>query len=267
MTLEQTRQLGIEFERRIQAILPEKEYIDKMDTDTIYSFLNQYQDKFIHEIYKQLDQIEENPNLHRRIELMLEPLLSTFETGENWVFGDKFPVAFTDNVTLINDKDENAKDTIHSYTYQLPKDFHMYIRSVSEVSTIFRFAKNKSVNNRILVVPNQLVSQTNVHKLIETPYNDMRILRNPLVVLDVQYKNKPTITIVHDRFTTIKNIKVLYYRHPMYFSILKSIPCELPMDAFDDLVSGAVQLYIQYVAGGKNKQPDEQNKKQESKED
>jgi hypothetical protein len=40
MTLEETRHLGIEFERRVQIMIPEKEYIDKMDTETIYSFLN-----------------------------------------------------------------------------------------------------------------------------------------------------------------------------------------------------------------------------------
>ena len=51
MTLEETRQLGIEFERRVQTMIPEREFLDKLDTETIYSFLNQYQDKYIHEIY------------------------------------------------------------------------------------------------------------------------------------------------------------------------------------------------------------------------
>lgn len=41
MTLQETRQLGIEFERRVQTMIPEKE-LDKLDTETIYSFLNQY---------------------------------------------------------------------------------------------------------------------------------------------------------------------------------------------------------------------------------
>ena len=54
MTPEQTRQLGIEFERRIQTMIPERE-LDKLDTETIYSFLNQYQDKYIHDIYRSLD--------------------------------------------------------------------------------------------------------------------------------------------------------------------------------------------------------------------
>jgi len=42
MTIEETRQLGIEFERRVQTMIPEKEVYDKLDSDTIFSFLNQY---------------------------------------------------------------------------------------------------------------------------------------------------------------------------------------------------------------------------------
>ena len=38
MTLEQTRLLGIEFERRIQTMIPDRE-LEKLDTETIYSFL------------------------------------------------------------------------------------------------------------------------------------------------------------------------------------------------------------------------------------
>jgi hypothetical protein len=30
---------------------------------------------------------------------------------------------------------------------------------------------------------------------------------------------------------------------------MTSTPCVLPMDAFDDLVTGAVDLYVQYAAG------------------
>ena len=42
MTKEQTRQLGIEFERRINEIYPEFQTKEKLDTDTIYSFLSEY---------------------------------------------------------------------------------------------------------------------------------------------------------------------------------------------------------------------------------
>ena len=35
MTLEQTRQLGIEFERRVQTMIPETRLGEKLDTETI----------------------------------------------------------------------------------------------------------------------------------------------------------------------------------------------------------------------------------------
>ena len=54
---------------------------------------------------------------------------------------------------------------------------------------------------------------------------------------------------------------------------MTSTACELPIDVFDDIVSGAIDLYIQYVAGAEankkkqqeqlRKQQNEQNKKDE----
>ena len=52
MSIYETRKLGIEFERRVQTMIPETALTAKLDTETIYSYLNQYQDKFIHDIYK-----------------------------------------------------------------------------------------------------------------------------------------------------------------------------------------------------------------------
>jgi len=76
MTLQETRELGIEFERRIQTMIPEKEY-DKLDTETIYSFLNQYQDKYVHDIYRSLDRVPENSKLAAHVESVLQSLIAT----------------------------------------------------------------------------------------------------------------------------------------------------------------------------------------------
>ena len=95
MTETQTRQVGIEFERRVQTMIPERE-LNKLDTDTIYSYLNQYQDKYIHEIYRSLDQIPSGTKLSAHIESILQSLLSSFEINRSqentWVFGDNFPI-------------------------------------------------------------------------------------------------------------------------------------------------------------------------------
>lgn len=77
MTLQQTRQLGIEFERRIQTMIPEAEFLDKLDTETIYSYLNQYQDKYIHEIYRNLDSIPSGTKLSAHVESVLQSMLTS----------------------------------------------------------------------------------------------------------------------------------------------------------------------------------------------
>ena len=54
---------------------------------------------------------------------------------------------------------------------------------------------------------------------------------------------------------------------------MTSTPCELPMDAFDDLVSGAVDLYVQYAAGAEarkrqmQQEQQRQNKRRNNDED
>ena len=54
------------------------EFQQKLDTETIYSFLNQYQDKFIHDIYKQLDQVPSPSKLSAYVETILQGLLTTY---------------------------------------------------------------------------------------------------------------------------------------------------------------------------------------------
>jgi len=126
----------------------------------------------------------------------------------------------------------------------------LYIRSVSSVSSTFSFKSSSQGNNdSIRILPNELVSQNDVWKLIETPHNSLRILRHPAAVLSKYKSNKPTITVVYDQYTTPLGIKVLYYAEPIHFDIMTSTACELPMDSFDDLVTGAVDLYVDYVAG------------------
>lgn len=242
MTLEQTRQLGIEFERRVQIMIPEKEYLDKLDTETIYSFLNQYQDKYIHTVYRTLDKMESGANITSSIESVLQSLLREEEIK---VSNAK------NNTTSISDPNSIVISTGRSVTYPLNPAFYMYVRSVSKVSSTFNF---KSSNNDdihpLRVVPNKLVSQADVWKLIETPHNTLRILRYPAAVYTPHDKSgKPTLTVIYDQYTTPEAINITYYVQPQPFDIMTSIPCELPMDCFEDLVSGAVDLYVQYVAG------------------
>ena len=257
MTQDETRQLGIEFERRVQTMIPEKEYLDKLDSETIYSFLNQYQDKYIHEIYRSLDAIPEGSKISAHVESVLQCLIRTKNISIDNT--DSYDA----NTNQLNIYDENSitiVDTARSRTFKLPSDFYMYLKSVSKVTSTFSFKgsnDNNTQNTPIRIIPNKLVSQNDVWKLVETPHNSLRILRYPAVVLNEPYTETlfensvkyNTMTVIYDQYTTITGVRLMYYKQPAHFDIMTSTPCELPMDAFDDLVTGAVDLYVQYVAG------------------
>lgn len=252
MTLNETRQLGIEFERRIQTMIPEKEF-DKLDTETIYSFLNQYQDRYIHDIYRNLDNIQSGTKLSSHVESVLQTLLITSE--------------------LIPAGNSNPIDTPLSIVCKLPPDFDMYVRSTSIVSNTYNFKVSNNTNQGLKIIPNQFVSQNDAWKLFETPNNTLRILRQPAAILSKNNVGECTLTVIHDRYTNIQKVGLTYYAKPAYFDIMTSTACELPIDVFDDIVSGAIDLYIQYVAGAEankkkqqeqlRKQQNEQNKKDE----
>lgn len=248
MTLADTRRLGIEFERRVQTMIPDTEFLDKLDTETIYSFLNQYQDKYVHEIYRNLDQIQSGSHLSAHVESVLQSLIgeATLKVG-------------TDDVLENATKDIEVGEGVivatgRSITYKLPSDFYLYLKSVSNVTKTFAFKadinQGQSVNKLpIRVLPNQLISQSDVWRLIETPHDTLRILRYPAATLGNFNGGTKSITVIYDQYTDPVGIKLSYYKQPAHFSLMTSTPCELPLDAFEELVSGAVDLYVQYVAG------------------
>lgn len=252
MSIDETRQLGIEFERRIQTMIPEKEY-DKLDTETIYSFLNQYQDKYVHDIYRNLDGIQSGSKLQSHVDSILQSLIKTENISTAGLDYD-------DNT--VQDQNLVIVDTARSYTVQLPQKFYMYLKSVSLVTSTYSFRQNDTGDAKIRILPNQLVSQNDVWKLVETPHNSLRILKYPAAVLNEDYGTTgtkyPTLTVIFDRYTTVVGIRVMYYKQPDHFDLMTSTPCELPMDAFDDLVTGAVELYVQYVAGAEAKRRQQQ---------
>lgn len=242
MSIEETRQLGIEFERRVQTMIPEKEF-DKLDTETIYSFLNQYQDKLLHDLYKSLGAIAQQPRPNEYIESILQSMLSY-------------------DAISLTELSESGNGT--EYTATLPTDFGMYSNSTTTVDRTYSMKNITREEGPSGVVPNVLVSQTVANQFVQQPQDNMRIMRNPIVYLDTANQ----IHLVCDTYTEPKILGLYYYKIPRYMDLMTSQPCELPMEAFEDLVSGAIDLYVQHVAGAevRKKQLIEQAKQQARKE-
>ena len=262
------------------------------------------------------------------------------------------PVSKAKNYTkdITDDNGTVIVENGRSVTYPLDPSFYMYVRSVSNVSSTYSY-KNNGDNVPIRVIPNELVSQSDIWRLLETPHNSLRILRYPAAAigpyeefmtdkeplytvtgnrvnppfipnkkytaeeicnrlllynsdLDLSmylpeegewpihtgetyiftlednqytltvskdakpvYKEFPTLNVIYDQYTNPEGIKIVYYAQPQHFDIMTSTRCELPMDAFDDIVTGAVDLYVQYVAGAEaNKRRIQEAQRQQAKE-
>lgn len=234
MTDLETRQLGIEFERRVQTMIPETEFVNKLDTETIYSYLNQYQDKLIADLYRSIDQIPVSNN-----ESYIEILLQSMKKSMIRPCSGKY----------------------NTEIYDLPDDFGLYISSYFVVKNTYEYKGTGSEG----IVPATIIASKDVNKVYPRPQDNMRILRNPVVWLEEDNK----IGTLCDRYTTPSSFRLDYYKIPKHMDIMASQECELPMEMFEQLVSGAVDLYVQYVAGAeaRKRQLAEQQRQQQKKQE
>ena len=246
MTREETRKLGIEFERRLIEVYPQFASEQKLGTDAIYSFLSEFQTQYVKILYSTEDDFQRGTRRAKRISDVSRSLIRRV------------------NIKTSND------DGI----YNLPDNYAMYVRSESIVTKNYK--SDKVLENGV-ITPNILVKQEDVDNVINAYYNYKGIIKNPLVVFENTSYTSNQFKVISDTYTQIESVDLTYYCQPNAFNVLKFDDndqsagavhsyCSLPYSCFEELVSGAVDMYLNRyklkLAQGNSKQS--QPKQQEA---
>ena len=242
------REMQMEFERRITLMNPDFEIKEKLTSDTIFSFLNAYTERFVRNNYLQEDTVEDGSRAQKKNTDSLKGLV----------------VRGLYDVELA---DENNTDRT-SDRILIPDDYFLYIRSNSLLSknykleteinaTIIVDGDEKEDITKYVVAPNKLIREDDTDKIITSYYNKAIIL-TPYVVFNtgvfIDKDEKPVeklcMNVIHDEYTIVKKVDLVYYRKPKKFDVIGVNGttildhCELPENVHMEIVEGAVEMFI-----------------------
>lgn len=227
------REMQVEFERRIVLMNSDFELKEKLTSDTIFSFLNAYTERFVRINYLQEDQVLDGTRAQKKNQDAIKGLI-------------------TRGLYSIAPKDANNTDKL-SDRVELPSDYFLYIRSNSMISKNYKLEKEITSESNYVITPNKIIREDDVEKIISTYYNKA-IMLNPYIVLNsgnnADSQKKLYINIIHDEYTVIKKLDLVYYRKPKKFDVIGVDginildTCELPENVHMEIVEGAVEMFI-----------------------
>ena len=236
--------MQMEFERRITLMNPDFELKEKLTSDTIFSFLNAYTERYVRINYLSEDQVADNTRALKKIQDSLKGLI------------------VRDTFNVLEKDSNNSDDTTDRI--ELPTDYFLYIRSNSILSKNYKVEEEIQDQNNYIITSNNTVREDDVDKVISTYYNKA-ILLNPYVVLNsgnaTSDNGKLFLNVIHDKYTTIKKVDLVYYRKPKKFDVIGVDGvtvldhCELPENVHMEIVEGAVEMFIteaKYRLAGRN---------------
>lgn len=212
---------------------PDFELKEKLTSDTIFSFLNAYAERYVRINYLQEDQVLDGTRAQKKNADALKGLAVR-------------------GLYEVSAKDANNTDKV-SDRVKLPEDYFLYIRSNSMISKNYKIETEITKENEYVITPNKTIREDDVEKIISTYYNKA-IMLNPYVVLNAG-NNADTqkniyINIIHDEYTVIKKLDLVYYRKPKKFDVIGVDgvnvlnKCELPDNVHMEIVEGAVEMFI-----------------------
>lgn len=232
--------MQMEFERRITLMNPDFEIKEKLTSDTIFSFLNAYTERFVRNNYLQEDTVADNTRAQKKNVDALKGLVVR-------------------GLYNIDTKDNNNTDRTTDRV-SLPDDYFLYIRSNSLLSKNYKLETeiNAMVDgnediSKYVVAPNKPIREDDADKVISSYYNKAIIL-TPYIVLSngnvADQTKKLYINIIHDEYTVVKKLDLVYYRKPKRFDVIGVDGvnvldhCELPENVHMEIVEGAVEMFI-----------------------
>ena len=216
------REMQIEMERRIQLIDPSLIIEGKVTSDTLFSFLNAYTKRYVKQAYLIADNTEQDSRAQKNSIDVIKSLVTR---------------------QLLLPEDNSTTDE-YTVSFKLPDDYYLYIRSNSMVSSTY----NNQQLDKTKPIPNQLIDVEQASEIITTPFNRI-ILRNPKVILH-QHDNNTCLNVIHDTFTKVNSVDLIYYRLPKMFNVLNVDNinildrCELPESVHMEIVEGAVEMFV-----------------------